>query len=216
MSGILNIAVRANGVVALGQVTSGALCELYDPLVFEEPAIVLPKFLEENGLRRDESSRPAMMAPWAHGLLVIDADLKRWWDLQVSRDLQCFGLDFDWTWKHLDGWKQRGWLGDGLVRPDNGEVVTTFPDADLYDWYDVQQQLHRLRAGGARPTPEQRMIQIQTAPRFAARPPGWVKTSFEAGQAVDMKVQLEDAGFVFSDADETQWRQWMQERNASS
>lgn len=208
MSGFLSFAIRRGSQVDVFATSSGSLQHLYDPNLYGGQAAALAAFTDRARMSPDEFNGPVPFAPWNYGLVVLDFDNKRQWDLQVARDMRDLSGSFDYSWMHFQAWIDAGWLGSGLVNPLTGEVVHKFPAAGVGDWYEDVRAEHfrcsRAAADDAFPDAET----LDTWPVVRISPPGWQISSFELEEKGEFLVKLVDDGYHFSPSDLCAWRDW--------
>jgi len=204
----MSFAVRRNGVISTFAISSGSLLYLYDPKIYAGDQAALTAFKAKTLVPPSEYKGKVPAAPWGYGLVVLDVDSRRQWDLQIARNLRFLSKEFDWSWQHFTKWRSIGWLGEGLVSPQTGNVVYSFPVAErnIRNWYDGILQDHREAQKNV--SVEDFMRNAGTAPAFQISPPGWTFNSFEVEAKGEMLMKLKEAGFTFKEADLKAWSSW--------
>lgn len=209
MSGFLTFVSRHRGQARCINISSGSLSHLFDPALYAGDEVALEVFLAQQALGPLHTKRLPAPAPWYMGIVVLDFDTRQQWDMQTARDLRFLSLSFDGSWVHFSKWRERGWLGQGLVDPATRDLVSPFPASGVRAWYVQHVDAHYERWMQAHPDDFDGYV--DTAPRLAIAPPGWTLQAFEVEQAPQLQAVLRDAGFAFSPQDDAEWQQWARE-----
>jgi hypothetical protein len=219
MSGYISFVARRAGKVSILAVSSGSLKHIYDPAIYAGDREAFDRFVQRARLSEDQyvpANGLIPLAPWGGGIVVIDFDAKRQWDLQSFREMRCLSLNADGTWQHIQDWYARGWMGAGMVDPRTMRVVAPFVDGEnaiKRAWMESVHASSEEAYFAAHPDLDPSSFEAisgatKALPLFRVCPPAWEITSFESDSPTgrsDMMGTLLAAGFDFSDADLRVW-----------
>lgn len=217
MAGFLTFVVRHHGAVRRIAIARESLLDLFDPAIYDGEDKAIEHFLKRTAISRDDCKTAVPFAPLFLGLIVLDIDNQCQYDAQIAGFLTELSLTVDWSWRHATKMQARGWLGQGLVRHDTEEIVAPYPPKWGWGWYEQQQEIHRNRFASTQPKylgqKKRPTIHdlIANAPRAPFQPPGWSFVTVdphEPKKVAGLRVDLKDAGFVFSPADDLAWSCW--------
>lgn len=216
MSSLLNFVLRQRGVLHQAVISSGGLSCVFDPALFQGDHETIDAWMKSMG-----DGPMASFCPWGSGLVVIDLDQKKIWDVQVARELNALSRRFDHSWINLKRLHKLGWLGAGLVNLETGAVVVPYPKGGLsIDWYEEEVERSDEAFKAAHPEmnwakgdmrPYMAMGQVQ--PRFPFAPKGWTFMPLDDGFGNVMKQRdgLIADGFPITQADFKGWDEWLAE-----
>lgn len=213
MSSLLNFVLRHNGAMHQAVISSGGLSEIFNPLIFQGDRGAI-----ESYFTRCTEQPMRDFCPWGSGLVVIDVDHKKLWDVQIARDLNVLSRTMDHSWMHLDLLEQMGWIGQGLIDLETGSVVALYPKGGMtFEWYDKQVLAHEKKFKKSHtemswnaPSMNEFFALGKSQPRIPFAPLDWCFMELPEDVMLQLGGLIAD-GFRISKKGIKEWERWVGE-----
>lgn len=193
MSSEISPIFRHQGVEFTGLLSSGMLQDVfYNPRLFAGDPEILAKV---KGWQEEYPRHPS-----SGGIVVVDLDAKRRWDMQVARNLDLLSGSFDYSWRHYNELEELGWVCEGLYLTD-GTYARPFKGSPR-----EFEAASREAVSGVGDDFREYMAR---AVHIKIQAPGWTNLSWDIDEPrsrAAMLASLQEAGFVFSAAEVAGWK----------
>lgn len=199
MSSELAVLIRHRGEEFSGLLSSGMVTDLfYDPAFYSGDPRCFAKL--------QEWLEPYPRRPAAAGMIAMDIDVRRRWDMQGLRNLTLLSRSLDYTWLHFDALNDAGWLCEGLYRND-GSYARKFSGA-IDDYEHAAALASREAAALVASGVGRAEAYSRCAVHLKLQPPDWEWASFDLAAPESKRAlmnSLRGAGFEFSETEALGW-----------